>query len=105
VGDLKTLRIKNQEIILESEDEYDDETIGTQVEENTEREDDDMHTSEDKEDIQEEIREEFTRRDTKTPSRITRKNHLEELIIGDMNDEVHTRRQLLSNRNSIVVTY
>jgi hypothetical protein len=33
VDDLKTLRIKNQDIILESEDEDDDETIGTQVEE------------------------------------------------------------------------
>jgi hypothetical protein len=33
VDDLKTLRIKNQETILESEDEDDDETIGTQVEE------------------------------------------------------------------------
>jgi hypothetical protein len=98
VDDLKTLRLKNQETILESEDEDDDETIGTQVEEveeNKEGEDDDMHTSEYKEDIQEEIREEFPRRDPKTPSRMTQINHLEELIIGDMNDGVHTRRKLL----------
>ena len=55
-----------------------------------------MDTSEDEEDIQEEeIREESPRRDTKTPSRMTQKNHPGELIIGDMNDGVHTRRQLL----------
>ena len=55
-----------------------------------------MDTSEDEEDIQEEeIREESPRRDTKTPSRMTQKNHPEELIIGDMNDGVHTRRKLL----------
>ena len=54
-----------------------------------------MNMSEDEEDIKEEIREEFPRRDTKTPSRMTQKNHPEELIIGDMNDGVHTRRQLL----------
>jgi hypothetical protein len=50
VDDLKTLRIKNQETILESEDEDDDETIDTQVEEieeNKEMEYDDMHMSED----------------------------------------------------------
>ena len=98
MDDLKTLRIKNKETILESEDEDDDETIGTQVEEveeNKEREYDDMHTSEEKEDIKEEIREEFPRRDKKTPSRMTQNNHPEELIIGDMNDGVHTRTQLL----------
>ena len=98
VDDLKTSRIKNQETILESEDEDDDETIGTQVEEveeNKEREDDDMHTSEYEEYSQEEIREEFPRRDTKTPSRITQKNHPEKVIIGDMNEGVHTRRQIL----------
>ena len=95
MDDLKTLRIKNQETILESEDEDDDETIGTQLEENKEREDDDIHTSEYEEYIQEEIREEFPRRDTKTPSRMTQKNHPEELIIRDMNDGVHTRRKLL----------
>jgi hypothetical protein len=54
-----------------------------------------MNMSEYEEDIQEEIREEFPRRDTKTPSRMTQKNHSGELIIGDMNDGVHTRRQLL----------
>ena len=55
-----------------------------------------MDTSEDEEDIlEEEIREESPRIDTKTPSRMTQKNHPEELIIGDMNDGVHTRRQLL----------
>ena len=55
-----------------------------------------MHMSEDEEYSQDgEIREEFPRRDTKTPSRITQKNHLEELIIGDMNDRLHTTRQLL----------
>jgi hypothetical protein len=53
------LRIKNRETILETENEDDDKTIGTEVEEveeNKEREDDDMHMSEDKEYIQEERR-------------------------------------------------
>jgi hypothetical protein len=100
MDDLKMIRTKNQETILESEYEYDDETIGTQVEEvkenEKEREEDDMDTSEDQEDSQYgEIREEFPRRETKTPSRITQKNHPEELIIGDMNDGVNTRRRLL----------
>jgi hypothetical protein len=55
-----------------------------------------MDTSEDEEDIrEEEIREESPRRDTKTPSRMTQKNHLEELIIGIKSDGVHTRRKLL----------
>jgi hypothetical protein len=55
-----------------------------------------MDTSEEEEDIQEEdIREESPRRDTKTPSRITQKNHLEELIIGNKSNGVQTRRQLL----------
>jgi hypothetical protein len=94
------IRIKNQETILESEYEDDDETIDTQVEEveenEKEREEDDMDTSEYEEDSQYgDIREEFPRRDTKTPSRITQKIHPEELIIGDMNDGVHTRRKLL----------
>ena len=55
-----------------------------------------MDTSEDKEYIQEyEIREEPPRRDIKTPSIMTQKNHPEELIIGNKSDGVHTRRQLL----------
>jgi hypothetical protein len=100
VDDLKTIRIKHQETILDSEDEDDDESVGTQAEEveenKEEREEDDMDTSEDEEDIQEEeIREESPRRDTKTPSRMTQKNHPEELIIGNKSDGVHTRRQLL----------
>lgn len=33
VDDLKTIRIKHQETILDSEDEYDDESVGTQAEE------------------------------------------------------------------------
>jgi hypothetical protein len=57
VDDLKTIRIKNQETILDSEDEDDDELVGTQAkeveEDKEEREEDDMDTSEDKEDIQE----------------------------------------------------
>jgi hypothetical protein len=95
VDDLKMIRIKNQETILDSEDEDDDQSVGTQVEavkENKEeREEDDMDTSEGEEYIQEES----PRRDTKTPSRITQKNHPEELIIGNKSDGVHTRRQLL----------
>jgi hypothetical protein len=35
------------------------------------------------------------RRDTKTPSIMTQKNHPEELIIGNKSDGVHTRRHLL----------
>ena len=43
-----------------------------------------MDTSKDEEDIrEEEIREVSPRRDTNTPSRITQKNHLEGLIIGN----------------------
>jgi hypothetical protein len=100
VDDLKMIRIKHQENILDSEDEDDDESVGTQakeVEENKEeREEDDMDTSEDEEDIRkEEIREESPRRDTKTPSRLTRENHPEELILGNKSDGVYTRRQLL----------
>jgi hypothetical protein len=100
VDDLKMIRIKNQETMPKNEDEDDDETFDTQLEEvkenEKEREEDDMGTSESEEYIQDgEIREQFSRRDTKTPSRITQKNHPEELIIGDMNDEVHIRRQLL----------
>jgi hypothetical protein len=91
VDDLKTIRIKHQETILDNEDEYDDESAGTQeeeVEENKEEkeyiQDDDMDTSEDEEDIrEEEIREESPRRDTKTPSILTQKNHPGELIIGN----------------------
>ena len=69
VDDLNMIRIKNQETIFDSEDEDDDESVGTQVEEVEEnkegREEDDMDTSEDEEDTQEEdIREESPRRDT-----------------------------------------
>ena len=43
-----------------------------------------MDTRKEKEDTrEEEIVEESPRRDTKTPSRITQKNHPEDLIIGD----------------------
>jgi hypothetical protein len=55
VDDLKIIRIKHQDTILENEDEYDDESAGTQAEEvednKEEKEEDDMDTSEDKEDI------------------------------------------------------
>jgi hypothetical protein len=55
-----------------------------------------LEFSEDKEDVrEEEIREDSPRRDTKTPSRMTQKNHPEELIIGNKSDGVKTRRQLL----------
>ena len=55
-----------------------------------------MDTSEDVEDIrEEEIREVSPRRDTKTPSRITQKNHPEGLIIGNKSTGVQKRRQLL----------
>ena len=100
MDDLKTIRIKHQETILDNEYEDDDELVGTQAEEveenKEEKEEDDMDTSEDEEDIrEEEIREESSRRDTKTPSIMTQKNHPEELIIGNKSDGVHTRRQLL----------
>ena len=55
-----------------------------------------MDTSESEEDSEDgDRREELPRRDIKTPSRIIQKNHPGELIIGDMNDGVQTRRQLL----------
>jgi hypothetical protein len=102
VYDIKTIRIKNQETILDSEDEDDDESVGTQEEEEEveedkeEMEENDMDTSEDEANIQEEeIKEESPRRDTKTPSRMTQKNHPEELIIGNKSDGVNTRRQIL----------
>ena len=41
------------------------------------------------------MREESPRRDTKKPSRITQKNHPEDLIIGNKSTGVQTRRQLL----------
>ena len=40
-------------------------------------------------------REESPRRNTKTPSRIVQKIHLEEQIIGNTSDRVHTRRKLM----------
>jgi hypothetical protein len=102
VDDLKMIRIKHQETILgnEDEDEDDSESVGTQEEEleenKREREEDDMDTSEYKEYIrEEEIIEESPRRDTKTPSRMTQKNHTEELIIGNKSDGVHTTRHML----------
>jgi hypothetical protein len=55
-----------------------------------------MDTSKDEEYIlEDEITEVSRRRDTKTPSRITQKNHLEGLIIGDKSTGVQTRRQML----------
>ena len=55
-----------------------------------------MDTIKEEEDTsEEEIIEESPRRDTKTPSRITQKNHHEDLIIGDKSTRVKTRRQLL----------
>jgi transposase InsO family protein len=97
VDDLNPIRIKNQETISKNKDEDDDETFGTQLEEveenEKEREEDDMDTSESEEDSEYgEIREELLRIDTQTPSIIIQKNHPEELIIGDMNDGVQTRR-------------
>jgi hypothetical protein len=65
-----------------------------------------MDTSEIEEDSEYgEIREEFPRRDTNTPSRIIQKNHLEELIIGDMNDGVQTRRQLLYQKELSLLSH
>jgi hypothetical protein len=100
VDDLKTIRIKNKETISTNKDEDDDETFNTQLKEveesEKEREEDDMDTSDSEEDSEDGgIREEFPRIDTRTPSRIIQKNHPKELIIGDMNDGVQTRRQLL----------
>jgi hypothetical protein len=100
VDDLKTIRIKNKETMYKNKDEDDDETFRTQLEEveknEKEREEDDMDTSESEEYSEDgEIREEFAIRDTNTPSRIIQKNHTEELIIGDMNDGVQTRRHIL----------
>ena len=55
-----------------------------------------MDTSKDEEYIrEEEIREVSPRRDTKTPSRITQKNHPKGLIIGNKSTRVKTRRKLL----------
>jgi hypothetical protein len=100
VDDLKTIKIKNQETISTNKDEDDDETFDTQLKEveesEKEREEDDMDTSDSEEDSEYgRIREEFPRRDARTPSRIIHKNHPKELIIGDMNDGVQTTRQLL----------
>jgi hypothetical protein len=110
VDDLKMIRIKNQETIPKNEDEDDDETFDTQLEEveenEKEREEDDMDTSESEEYSQYgEIREDFPRRDTKTPSRITQKIHPKELIIGYMNDEVHTRRQILYQKEITLLSH
>ena len=55
-----------------------------------------MDISEDEDNTHEEVtREESPRRDTKTPSRLVRKNHLEDQIIGSKSTEAQTRRQLL----------
>jgi hypothetical protein len=93
-------KLKNQEAISKNKDEDNDETFDIELEEveenEKEREEDDMDTSESEEDSEDGyIREEFPIRDTKTPSRIIQQNHPEELIIGDMNDGVQTRRKLL----------
>ena len=103
MDDLKTKKIKHQETILDNEDEDDEELVATQAgeeeenkEENEDIQEDDMDTCKDEEDIrEEEIREVSPRRDTKTPSRITQKNHPEGLIIGNKSTGVQTRRQLL----------
>ena len=56
----------------------------------------DMDIMESEEDDQEEVtREESPGKDTKTPSRLVQKNHLEDQIIGSKSIRVHTRRQLL----------
>ena len=96
VDGLKTKKIKHQETILDNEDEDDEELVATQAaeeEENKEEkediQEDDMDTSEDVEDIrEEEIREVSSRRDTKTRSRITQKNHPKGLIIGNKRTRV-----------------
>jgi hypothetical protein len=65
-----------------------------------------MNTSEDEEDIQEEyIREESLRIETNTPSRITQKNHPEELIIGNKSNGVQTRRQLLYQTKIAILSH
>jgi hypothetical protein len=67
---------------------------------------DEMDTSKDEEDIQEdEIREVSPRRDTNTPSRITQKNHLEGMIIGNKIIGVQTRRQLLYQTQITLLSY
>jgi hypothetical protein len=78
VDDLKMIRIKSQETISKNKDEDDNETFSTQLEEveenEKEREEDDMNTSESEEDNEYgEIREEFPRIYTRTPSRIIHK--------------------------------
>ena len=103
MDDLKKKKLKHQETIHDNEDEDDEELVVTQEEEKEENkeekeyiQEDDMDTSKYEEDIpEEEIREVSPRRDTKTPSRITRKNHLEGLIIGHKSTRMQTRRQLL----------
>ena len=65
-----------------------------------------MDTSKDEEYIrEEEIREASPRRDTKTPSRITQKNHHEGLIIGNKSTGVQTRRQLLYQTEIALLSY
>jgi hypothetical protein len=65
-----------------------------------------MDTSEDEEDIrEEEIREESPRIETNTPSRITQKNHPEELIIGNKSNGVQRRRQLLYRTKIAILSH
>ena len=64
-----------------------------------------MDTKKAEEDIrEEEIREVSPRRDTKTPSRITQKNHLEGLIIGNKSTGVQ-ETIVVSNINNTFITY
>ena len=87
VDDLKTKKVKHQKITLDNEDEEDEESVGVQAEEeeNEENEgmqEEDMDISEDEENTHEEVtREESPGRDTKTPSRLVHKHHLEDQII------------------------
>ena len=84
VDDLKTKKVKHQKITLDNEDEEDEEFVGVQVveEENKENkgmQEEDMDISEDEENTHEEVtREESPRRDTKTPSKLVQKNHLQD---------------------------
>ena len=101
VDDLKTKKVKHQKITLDNEDEEDEESVGVQAEEeenkeNEGMEEEEMDISEDEQSTHEEVtREESLGRDTKTPSILVQKNHLEDQIIGSKSTKVQTRRQLL----------
>ena len=94
VDDLKTKKVKHQKITLDNEDEEDEESVGVQAEEEENKEnegmqEEDMDISEDEENTHEEVtREESLGRDTKTPSRLVQKNHLEDQTIRSKSTKV-----------------